>query len=189
MEEKQVSIEGETRQLPEPFFVIATQNPASQAGTYPLPESQLDRFLMCISLGYPSAESERMLYKGLDPRQVLRDMSPSVDAHALNKLQSLVDDVKATDQLLDYLQRLVDFTRSHESFACVLSPRGAIGLLRAAKAWALIEGREYVLPEDLQVVLPSVVEHRVRGGARIHEHSESDSLSAFLINSVEVVES
>jgi MoxR-like ATPase len=187
MEERQVTAEGETRALPEPFFVIATQNPLSQAGTYPLPESQIDRFLMCISLGYPSKATERMLFKGIDPREHLKTVEPVIDGAKLQKLQSQVLDVKATDQLIDYLQRLVDCTRNDDRFAFGLSPRGAMGLLRAAKAWALMHDREYVVPDDLQAVLPVVVEHRVQGSARVRSQSSSESLSSHLLNSVEVV--
>jgi len=173
MEERQVTIEGETRPLPEPFFVIATQNPMSQAGTYPLPESQLDRFLMRISLGYPNRATEQQLFKGVDPRQRLESIKPVIDGKKLEQVQSLVDQIKATDQLLDYLQRLVDFTRNDESFSYGLSPRGAMAWLRAAKAWALIEGREHLLPDDLQLVMPAVVGHRVRG---VHSHAASGKL-------------
>ncbi len=168
MEEQQVTIEGQTRNLPQPFFVIATQNPLSQAGTYPLPESQLDRFLMRITLGYPTPESERLLFNGVDPRQRLADMEPAITLEELKKIQASVNEVKATDQLLDYLQRLVEFTRVDESFSHGLSPRGALAFLKAAKSWALIEGREHVLPEDLQIVAPVVVGHRIHG---VHSRS------------------
>ncbi|MFT5085058.1 MAG: MoxR-like ATPase [Lentisphaeria bacterium] len=191
MEERQVSIEGETRPLPEPFFVIATQNPMSQAGTYPLPESQLDRFLMRISLGYPSAHAERQLYKGADPRERLKSLQAVVSAEQLLEIQAQVNQVKATDQLLDYVQRLVDFTRYSSNFSYGLSPRGAMALLKAAKSWALVNNREFVVPEDIQLVLPSVVGHRVRG---VHSHAASpapqqQSLTKYLIASVNVVES
>jgi len=190
MEEGQVSIEGETRRLPEPFFVIATQNPLSQAGTYPLPESQLDRFLMRISLGYPTRDSEQALFKGTDPRRILSDIQPALDYAQLQEIQASVLQVKATDQLLDYLQRLVDFTRTDESFSYGLSPRGALAWLKAAKAWALIDNRQHLLPEDLQTVLPAVVGHRVRG---VHTHSHSgapekpQSLLEHLTKSVSVL--
>ena len=188
MEERQVTVEGETRQLPEPFFVIATQNPLSQAGTYPLPESQLDRFLLRISLGYPSREAERMLFSGVDPRDRLKTMEPLINLEQLQTIQKAVDDVKASGQLLDYLQRLVEFTRFDESFSYGLSPRGAIAFLRAAKAWALIHDREFVVPEDLQAVAPAVVGHRVRGGQAAIESALSDNpLVKHLITSVAVV--
>lgn len=190
MEEQQVTIEGQTRALPQPFFVIATQNPLSQAGTYPLPESQLDRFLMRITLGYPTQESERLLFNGVDPRRRLAEMQPIVTVDELTKIQDSVSQVKATDQLLDYLQRLVEFTRVDESFSHGLSPRGALSLLRAAKSWALIEGREHVLPEDLQMVAPVVIGHRVHG---IHSRSVrspgafSEPLVDHLLANVDVI--
>ncbi|SMF64039.1 MoxR-like ATPase [Alteromonadaceae bacterium Bs31] len=190
MEERQVTIEGQTRPLPEPFFVIATQNPLSQAGTYPLPESQLDRFLMRITLGYPNRATEQQLFKGVDPRKRLQQMEPVIDLPKLAQLQALVDEVNATDQLLDYLQRLVDFTRSDESFSYGLSPRGAMAWLRAGKAWALLNGREHLLPDDIQQVMPSVVGHRVRG---VHSHGVNGklekrrSLVDHLLTSVDVL--
>lgn len=190
MEEQQVTIEGQTRGLPQPFFVIATQNPLSQAGTYPLPESQLDRFLMCITLGYPTPESERLLFNGVDPRRRLAEMQPIVTVDELTKIQDSVNQVKATDQLLDYLQRLVEFTRVDESFSHGLSPRGALSLLKAAKSWALIEGREHVLPEDLQMVAPVVIGHRVHG---VHSRSArspgvvSEPLVDHLLANVDVI--
>lgn len=192
MEERQVSIEGETRALPEPFFVIATQNPLSQAGTYPLPESQLDRFLMRISLGYPDAHTERQLYKGVEPRERLKEIGAVIKLSQLDAIQNQVKAVKASDQVLDYLQRIVDFTRYNEGFNYGLSPRGALGLLLAAKAWALIHDREYVLPEDIQMVIPSVVSHRVRGQKGSNKHdalSSEDAIAEYIIKHVNVVES
>ena len=190
MEEKQVSIEGTTRKLPEPFFVIATQNPLSQAGTYPLPESQLDRFLMCISLGYPSEASERQLLQGINPRDLIDTLEKVVDVRAVAQKQAQVDSIEASEAVLDYILRLVVFTREHDRFSHGLSPRGAMALLQAAKAWALLHGRDHVLPDDVQAVLPSVVEHRVQGygAARIHNSDDAESLSHFLLSSVEVIE-
>ena len=189
MEERQVTVEGETRPLPSPFFVIATQNPLSQAGTYPLPESQLDRFLMRISLGYPSHSSERELFRGVDPRERLKSIEPVLTLDQLTTIQKSVNEVKASEQLLDYLQRLVDFTRYEDAFSYGLSPRGAMALLKAAKSWAMIHNREYVLPEDIQTVIPAVVGHRVVG---VHTHAlgtsdAGDSLVDHLIKSVNVV--
>jgi MoxR-like ATPase len=190
MEERQVTIEGQTRILPEPFFVITTQNPLSQAGTYPLPESQLDRFLMRISLGYPEPSAERMLFQGVDPRRRLEATAALVNAQQLADIQSQVDSVKATDQLLDYLQRLVEFTRADEAFSLGLSPRGGLAVLKAAKAWALIHNRDHLLPEDLQIVLPATAAHRVRG---VHRQGQSENLTnsqsllAHLLNSVDVL--
>lgn len=190
MEEKQVTIEGETRPLPEPFFVIATQNPLSQAGTYPLPESQLDRFLMRISLGYPTADTERELYRGVDPRERLKVLEPMVDTTQLQAIQAKVKSVKTSEQLLDYLQRIVDFTRFNEHFTFGLSPRGALALLQAAKAWALIDNREHVLPEDLQLVLPSVVGHRVRGALSKGKQDNimgSNAITDYILKNVSVI--
>ena len=191
MEECQVTIDGETRRLPEPFFVIATQNPLSQAGTYPLPESQLDRFLMRISLGYPSRETERLLFTGVDPRERLKKIDPVLSLDQLQALQNEVDKVKASDQLLDYLQRLVGNTRLSEEFSQGLSPRGAIAFLRAAKSWALVHDREYVVPEDLQTVAPAVIGHRVRGmnqNSLASIFSNDNPLVTQLLSSVDVVE-
>lgn len=165
MEEGQVTVEGETRALPEPFFVIATQNPSSQAGTYPLPESQLDRFLMRIELGYPDPVAERELMRGQDRREMLETIEPKLTVEALGALQAAVREVQSTDALLDYLQRIVAHSRNASEFAWGLSPRGALALLRAAQAWAFIDGRDFVLPEDVQAVLPPVVEHRLREAA------------------------
>ena len=165
MEEGQVTVEGETRALPEPFFVIATQNPSSQAGTYPLPESQLDRFLMRIELGYPDPVAERELMRGQDRCEMLETIEPKLTVEALGALQAAVREVQSTDALLDYLQRIVAHSRNASEFAWGLSPRGALALLRAAQAWAFIDGRDFVLPEDVQAVLPPVVEHRLREAA------------------------
>lgn len=165
MAEGQVTIEGQTRALPQPFFVIATQNPISQAGTYPLPESQLDRFLMRLSLGYPDPAAERRLLAGEDARAQLGRLRQCVTAEQLQKLQAAVDQVHASDQLLDYVQRLIAYTRSAPAFAFGLSPRGALALLRSARAWALIQGRGHVVPEDVQMVLPAVMEHRLHTAA------------------------
>ncbi|WP_019605100.1 AAA family ATPase [Teredinibacter turnerae] len=190
MEEQQVTVEGETRPLPTPFFVIATQNPQTQAGTYPLPESQLDRFLMRVSLGYPSRAAEQQLLKGADPRGRLQDIEPVMALEELQGLQTQVDGIKATDQLLDYLQRLVDFTRHDASFTYGISPRGAMAWLRAAKAWALIEQRDFLLPDDIQAVMTPVVGHRVRGlpsGSAERSVRSGDALVEHLLNSVDVL--
>jgi MoxR-like ATPase len=181
MEEGQVTIDGETRVLPQPFFVIATQNPIYQSGTFPLPESQLDRFLMRITLGYPSAASERLLLKGEDPRANLKKIQPLITIPQLLELQRQVNAVKASDAVIDYLQRLVERTRRDSHFSYGLSPRGAMAWLRAAKAWALIHGREYLIPEDLQTVMGPVVGHRVHGREKV------DDLLDHLLTSVDVM--
>jgi MoxR-like ATPase len=162
MEEQQVTVEGETRPLPEPFFVIATQNPMHQIGTFPLPESQLDRFLMRIDLGYPDAKSERALLQGSDRRSLISQLKPCMDGKQLAALQENVRTVHVSAALLDYLQALLEFTRRSPLYDCGLSPRAGLALLHSAQAWALMEGRDYAMPEDLQVVLPSVVGHRLR---------------------------
>ncbi|MBG6967184.1 AAA family ATPase [Pseudomonas aeruginosa] len=165
MEEGQVTIEGATRPLPEPFFVIATQNPASQGGTFSLPESQLDRFLMRLSLGYPGRAAERSLLLGEARRDLLPRLEPSLDHAALAAFQAEVPKVRASDALVDYVLRLVEATRTQPAFALGLSPRGSLALLAAARAWALLAGRDYVIPEDVQAVLPAVAGHRLRDQA------------------------
>ncbi len=162
MEEGQVTIEGATRPLPEPFFVIATQNPASQGGTFSLPESQLDRFLMRLSLGYPGRAAERSLLLGEARRDLLPRLEPLLDHAALAAFQAEVPKVRASDALVDYVLRLVEATRTQPAFALGLSPRGSLALLAAARAWALLAGRDYVIPEDVQAVLPAVAGHRLR---------------------------
>ncbi|MFM1979561.1 MAG: hypothetical protein RLZ68_826 [Pseudomonadota bacterium] len=161
MEEKQVTIEGETRALPHPFFVIATQNPLDQIGTYALPESQLDRFLMRISLGYPDRAAERELLMGHDRRSMLDALPSLLDATELNTLQQQVLAVHAADPLLNYVQDLIAATRSGQWFLQGLSPRAGIALVRAAKAQALLSGRNYVAPDDVQAVLPQTIAHRL----------------------------
>jgi MoxR-like ATPase len=171
MEERQVTQDGETRALPRPFFVIATQNPARQIGTFPLPESQLDRFAMRISLGYPDARAERDLLVGRDRRELLDDLTPTLDADALLELQTEVPGVRVADALLDYLQALIAHTRSTPDYHTGLSPRAGLGVLRAAQAWALLDDRAHVLPEDVQAVLPAVVNHRLRPASGGDEHN------------------
>lgn len=182
MEEKQVTIEGDTKPLPLPFFVIATQNPSEQAGTYPLPESQLDRFMMRISLGYPSEQAEKMLLTGEDRRDLLNKITPQLSPDTLKKIQDLVSKVTASESLVDYLYKLVDYTRKHDEFSHGLSPRAAMALLQAAKAWALLEGRNHVLPDDIQCVFPSVTEHRITGG---YCHPDNP-LSQRILSSVDI---
>ncbi len=165
MEEGQVTIEGATRPLPEPFFVIATQNPASQGGTFSLPESQLDRFLMRLSLGYPGRAAERSLLLGEARRDLLPRLEPLLDHAALAAFQAEVPKVRASDALVDYVLRLVEATRTQPAFALGLSPRGSLALLAAARAWALLAGRDYVIPEDVQAVLPAIAGHRLRDQA------------------------
>lgn len=164
MEERQVTVEGQTYRLPEPFFVIATQNPSHQIGTFPLPESQLDRFLMRIELGYPSPRAERELLMGMPRHQLIDNLETRLPPQQLAELQQAVDRVHAAPALLDYLQAIIAFSRQSELYTCGLSPRAGLSLLAAAKAWALMDGRHAVLPEDVQAVLPSVAGHRLRAG-------------------------
>jgi MoxR-like ATPase len=186
MEEGQVSVEGQTRELPTPFFVIATQNPVTHAGTYPLPESQLDRFLMRIELGYPDAQAERALMEGEERRVVLAAMEPCMSVEQLIALQNAAGQVRTTSSLLDYIQRLVHHSRESSEFAFGLSPRGSLSLLRASQAWALVHDRNHVLPEDVQAVLPSVVEHRLRESADYTGHGGT-ALAQRLLAMVDVV--
>ena len=161
MEEKQVSVEGETRALPHPFFVIATQNPYDQLGTFALPESQLDRFLMRISLGYPDRAAERALLAGADRRDMVAGMLPMLSPGELEELQQLVQTIHAAEPLLNYLQDVIAATRSGRWFVQGLSPRAGIAVLRAARAQALLSGRDYVAPDDIQAILPQTVAHRL----------------------------
>ena len=162
MEERQVTADGVTRALPEPFFVIATQNPAHQVGTFPLPESQLDRFLMCLSLGYPDAAAERALLMGEDRRAMLKTIEPVMRPEDLLDAQRSLRAIHASDKLIDYLQALALASRSGKLFAEGLSPRATLALLQAARAWAALEGRDHVIPEDVQALLVPVCAHRLR---------------------------
>lgn len=161
MEENQITLEGETRLLPQPFFVIATQNPSNQIGTFPLPESQLDRFMMRLHLGYPDNKAERELLKGRDRREMLTEIPAVLTPDILIEIQQQVPTVTVSDALLDYLQDLLEFSRITSDFNGGLSPRAGLAVLRCAQAWALLHGRMLVLPEDIQAVLPSVISHRL----------------------------
>lgn len=161
MEEGQVTVEGETRALPEPFFVIATQNPAEQVGTFLLPESQLDRFTMRIRLGYPDREAERALLSGTSRKAIIAALSPCIGREELLQLFEQVRRIHASSALFDYLQALLRQSRIDSRFVNGLSPRAGLALLASAKAWAYLEKRSMVLPEDIQAVLPSVVDHRL----------------------------
>ncbi len=185
MAEGQVTVEGETRPLQSPFFVIATQNPVTQSGTYPLPESQLDRFLMRIELGYPDPSAERQLYMGVDSKEELGKLQQKLSVDDLSSIVMTASAVKTSDALLDYLQRLVEYSRTAEEFAYGLSPRGALALLRSARTWALMEGRNHVVPEDVQAVLPAVCSHRFRAAA--HFQGDSAALVHQLMHQVPVI--
>ena len=161
MEEKQVTVEGDTRDLPQPFFVIATQNPHDQLGTYALPESQLDRFHMRLSLGYPDRQAERALLRGEDRRDMLDRLPAALTPADLTRLQQTVARIHTAEPVLDYLQDLVNATRSGRWFAQGLSPRAALAVVRAAKAEAFLQGRDYVAPDDIAAVLPQTTAHRL----------------------------
>jgi MoxR-like ATPase len=184
MEERQVSIEGETRPLPHPFFVIATQNPVEQGGTYPLPESQLDRFLMRLQLGYPDPKAERELLEGADRRELTTQLASLLGEADLKTLQDGVDRVSTSPALLDYVQRLLQQSRKMPGLMYGLSPRAGLGLVRAARAWALMDGRHHVLPDDVQAVFPAVAGHRLEQG----ESGKSDERVRQLLTTVSVIE-
>jgi len=167
MEEGQVTAEGETRPLPDPFFVIATQNPAHQVGTFPLPESQLDRFLMRISLGYPEAEMERLLLKGAGGRKTLERLEPVASTTDLRRWQQQAASVSVSEALLDYVQALIGESRAR-SDTTGLSPRAGLALLSAARSWAWLGNRRQVLPEDVQAVWPAVAAHRLGSEGESH---------------------
>ena len=186
MAEGQVTIEGETRDLPKPFFVIATQNPSTQAGTFPLPESQLDRFLMRVELGYPDPVSEREMLLGADPRTLIAGIPTVISSQQLLKIQQQVLQIKVSDSLVDYLQRLVLFTRTDTSFQCGLSPRGALAVLQCARAWALIQGRSYVIPEDIQTIMPGVAGHRLKGSME-QSSQAGEVLVQKALNAVDII--
>ncbi len=182
MEERQVSVEGQPHRLPDPFFVIATQNPQDQIGTFPLPESQLDRFLMCVELGYPDPKSERALLEGRDRREWLNDLQPILSPADLLGIQQAVREVKAQGPLIDYVQNLLTQSRRSSMFAEGLSPRAGLALLRAAKAWALLDGRNHVLPDDVQAVMLPVAGHRLKParGAATNRRARADMVAELL---------
>jgi MoxR-like ATPase len=183
MEEQQVSVDGTAHPLPSPFFVIATQNPQSQSGTFPLPESQLDRFLLRISLGYPDPAAERRLLRGMNGRDMTANLPQILSEGRLKALQSLVPQVKMTDTLLDYVQRLIARTRHSEQCQTGLSPRGAQALVRSAQSWALLQARSHVLPEDVQAVFIAVAGHRLVG----QQELQGEQLARRILSEVDVV--
>ena len=187
MEERQVSVEGQAMRLPDPFFVIATQNPQDQIGTFPLPESQLDRFLMCIELGYPDPKSERALLEGDERRGLLDTLPARITPQDLVAAQQEVRGIRCAPALLDYVQNLLTFSRRSPALAEGLSPRAGLALVQAARAWAMLDGRNHVLPDDVQAVMPAVAGHRLRpakgGGVTYRARAE---LVAALVSSVAV---
>jgi MoxR-like ATPase len=162
MEERQVTADGVTRDLPTPYFVIATQNPTHQIGTFQLPESQLDRFLMCLSLGYPDAAAERALLMGEDRRTMLKSLRTAMQPDELQEAQTALKKIHVSASLIDYIQALAQASRQGGLFAEGMSPRASIALLQASRAWAAMEGRNHVIPEDVQAVLVPVTAHRLR---------------------------
>jgi len=176
MEEYQVTVEGRTYALPVPFFVVATQNPSHQIGTFALPESQLDRFLMRLTLGYPDARAERRLLQGRERRELLADMQAAMTPATLISIQQAVPEVHVSEALLDYVQAILHASRQSPQYREGLSPRAGLALMRAAQAWAVLAGRAYVLPEDVQAVLIAVVHHRLHPAADHHEMRADDFL-------------
>ncbi len=189
MAERQVSTEGSTRELPSPFFVIATQNPTTMAGTFPLPESQLDRFFMCLQIGYPDPRVERELLLHDGHQAESGSVRQCFEIGDLEVLGRQAADTRCSDALMDYVQRLVRRTREHEELSYGLSPRGAMAVVRAARTWAFMAGRHYVLPEDVQAVFPSVVGHRLvsRQSGMMDGIQGQGDLAQRILESVEVV--
>lgn len=184
MAERQVTLEGETRPLPAEFFVIATQNPVSQAGTFPLPESQLDRFLMRIEIGYPDRAAERLMLSGGPGSRSAESLVPGLSREELAAIHAGAQSVRTADMLLDYVQRLTEYSRTAPEFVHGLSPRGALALVAAARTWAYMEGRDHVVPEDVQAVLPAVVAHRLRGAGA--QPDDGRALAERLLTRVDV---
>jgi MoxR-like ATPase len=185
MEEQQVTIEGTTRALPAPFFVIATQNPVHHIGTFPLPESQLDRFLMRIRMGYPDAQAERGLLSGVDRREIIAKISPQMECAELLALQQRAREIFVSPALLDYVQAILRHTRETARYTHGLSPRAGLALLAAARAWALLDGRGAVIPEDVQAVLPGVASHRLQAVGE-YAKSNDEALVRELIEAVAI---
>jgi len=181
MEENQVTVEGKTYHLPQPFFVIATQNPAHQIGTFPLPESQLDRFLMRIELGYPDKQAERELLTGCHRYELIENLSVQLKPDQLSDIQLKIKQTHCSPALLDYLQNIITYTRESTDYQYGLSPRAGLALLTAAKSWAFMDGRNAVLPDDIQAVLPAVAGHRLRSGS-----TDSDAIVAPLLKNIAV---
>ncbi len=181
MEENQVTVEGKTYILPQPFFVIATQNPAHQIGTFPIPESQLDRFLMRIELGYPDRQAERELLMGQLRHRLIDDLQQQINPQQLAEIQHAVSKIYASSALLDYIQAIIDFTRQSGEYQYGLSPRAGLALLQAAKAWAYMQQRDAVIPEDVQAVLAPVAGHRIRSG-----QTDSAAIVAPILEQIEI---
>ncbi|MDH3219625.1 MAG: MoxR family ATPase [Gammaproteobacteria bacterium] len=179
MEEKQITVEGTTHRLDEPFFVIGTQNPLDQSGTFPLPESQLDRFMMKITLGYPDQAAERALLSGENPRDLLQRMRPVLSVDRFIAIQTKVDDIHCAEPLLDYVQRLIQATRNPGLFVYGISPRAGLAIIQASKAWALMNGRGHVEPGDVQAVFGAIADHRLTPSEQ-HSHPTMDLVDDLL---------
>ena len=177
MEEQQITVDGKKYSLPDPFFVIATQNPLYKSGTYPLPESQLDRFLMRISLGFPQKEAEKRLILNMQKRDYSQ-LPKRIDKQQLKQIQAQISEVTLSTPVVDYIIELVNYTRSSNAFASSLSPRASIALAKASKSWAYIDGRDYVIPEDIQAVFKSVCQHRLGLHNESGEAQVNDILNA-----------
>ena len=184
MEERQVSVDGKTYRLPQPFLVVATQNPVEQIGTFPLPESQLDRFMMRLSMGYPTAEAEKQLYFQGDRREALAQLKPVANAEVLSDWMRQASEVKVSQAAADYVFRLVQATRQPGRFVLGLSPRAGLAVLSAAKAWAFIQGRQHILPDDVKAVWVPVANHRVQA---VQQQHNSEALLKDLLDHVAVV--
>jgi len=185
MEERQITLDGTTRPLPSPFFVVATQNPSTQLGTYALPESQLDRFLMRIALGYPGDRAERALLAGEDRRSLLEGLSPRMTEGQIELLQAAVRALPVSEALLDYVQALLAHTRTHPDLVHGLSPRCGVFLLQAARAWAFLHTRTFVTPDDVQGVLPAVIGHRLQP-RHTTAHQDNRALIESIVESVPI---
>lgn len=180
MEEGQVTFEGKTRILDPPFFVIATQNPMEYAGTFPLPESQLDRFLMRVELGYPDRDAEKRILQGEGSQQALDDVEPYMTPERVTEIQQEIRKVHTSDTFIEYIRQILHFTRTSGHFHVGLSPRAGLAMAYASRAWAFLQGRHYVIPEDLQQVLPWIVGHRLRSGEDRTEISRDELMKIFL---------
>ncbi len=185
MEEKQVTQDGHTRALPEPFFVIATQNPMEQVGTFPLPESQLDRFLMRINIGYPDQQAEMELLKGTNRHDLIQQLDATIQPEQLLKIQQTAEQIHMSRAILEYVLELIRSSRLSPWFISGLSPRAGLALQKCARAWAMLQGRDHVLPEDVQQVLPSVAAHRLQIHPE-HQDKNIDDLTLMLIQQVPV---
>jgi len=180
MAEGQVTIDRESHPLPAPFFVIATQNTLEQAGTYPLPDSELDRFLTCFSLGHPSREAEKLLLQGREREDLIRELAPVSNASQINRMQDNVSQVHASNSIIEYVQDILQETRSNTNFSSGLSPRAGLALLKTSRSWAYLQERDYVIPEDVQATMPYIVRHRLTLKDTLSPAEHFDKIKAIL---------